>query len=53
MEFHVMCAEHRKGELLGGDEGLRLQRAAAEEMRARAVRSPGRWMAVHAPGSWC
>jgi eukaryotic-like serine/threonine-protein kinase len=45
-------ARFRLGQLLGGDEGAELSKAAIETMAAQGVRNPERWVAFYLPGSW-
>lgn len=50
MPFHVAIANRRRGELIGGDEGSALIAAADTALRAEAVKSPERIVALYAPG---
>jgi hypothetical protein len=45
-------ARYRLGQLVGGDEGERLVKAATETMVARGIRTPERWAAFYFPGTW-
>ncbi|HEY2900489.1 MAG TPA: protein kinase [Polyangia bacterium] len=45
-------ARHRKGQVIGGDEGHALCDDAAAAMRAEGIADPLRWLAVVAPGRW-
>ncbi len=49
-QLWAACARLRLGRLLGGDEGRELAALAHEQMRARAVAEPDRFVAVYAPG---
>jgi eukaryotic-like serine/threonine-protein kinase len=48
----AVIARHRLGELLGGEEGRDLVRAAHGAMSTEGIRDPERWMAVFMPGNW-
>jgi hypothetical protein len=45
-------AQHRLGELLGGDEGAALVRRAREALAEQGVKNADRWMAMQMPGTW-
>ena len=45
-------ARWRLGQILGGDEGRELAEAALAAAIARGVKSPERWLALYAPGTW-
>ena len=40
MFLHVACARHRRGELLGGDEGARLKETSRQWMLEQGIRNP-------------
>jgi hypothetical protein len=50
MALYAAAACHRRGELLGGDEGRALGREVAAWMRGQGVIDPGRMVAMLAPG---
>ncbi|HVR62340.1 MAG TPA: protein kinase [Polyangia bacterium] len=52
MSLWQAYAQHRKGELLGGDDGRALADGAARAMRGEGIAHPARWLAVVAPGRW-
>lgn len=49
MKLHAAAARHRRGEILGGDEGRALVREASEWMQGQRIRDPGRMAAMIAP----
>ena len=50
MGLHAAIARRRQGELLGGDEGEALERAADAWLESQRVRNPRRMTALYAPG---
>ena len=50
MPLYAAAARHRRGELSGGDEGLRLIAEADAGMRSQLIREPARMTAMLAPG---
>ena len=49
MRLFAASARHRRGELVGGDEGRALVDAATAAFRAEGVRAPDRMIDVFAP----
>ncbi len=50
MPMFAFAAQHRRGELLGGDEGASLVRAAGEAFTAQQIAKPERMLEIFAPG---
>jgi serine/threonine protein kinase len=49
---YTMTAEHRLGELVGGDEGRELKKRARLVATEHEVRDFERWLATYLPGTW-
>jgi tetratricopeptide (TPR) repeat protein len=52
MALHAAAAGHRRGLLLGGDEGRAVRAAAEAWMAAQSIRNPDRMAAMLVPGRW-
>jgi hypothetical protein len=50
MALHGSYARRRRGELVGGDEGDALVWEADRALDAAGIKSPDRWLELHAPG---
>lgn len=50
MALHGSYARRRRGELTGGDEGDALVWEADRALHAAGIKSPDRWLELHAPG---
>jgi hypothetical protein len=50
MHVHAACAQHRRGELIGGDAGRELILEANTQLKERGIARPARWVRVVAPG---
>ena len=53
MHLYAASARRRRGELAGGEDGLRLAESADQRMRAEGIEHPARWAAMLAPGFAC
>jgi hypothetical protein len=49
---YALAARIRLGEMMGGEEGGALTRAALDEAIARGAREPGPGLAIYLPGTW-
>jgi hypothetical protein len=49
MGLHGACARLRRGQLLGGEEGAELERAAIAWMNNQGIRAPERMASMIAP----
>lgn len=52
MTLHAAAARRRHGELVGGERGGTLVKAADSSMADRGIRNPGRLVTLLAPGKW-
>jgi hypothetical protein len=52
MIVYAVPARFRLGELVGGEEGDALVKAARETLLAQGTRDPARWVALYFPGKW-
>jgi tetratricopeptide (TPR) repeat protein len=49
---YTMTAQHRLGEMLGGDEGRELVKQGAATASSHGIRNFERWLAMYTPGTW-
>ena len=52
MSMHTAAANHRLGQLVGGDEGDALVRSAREVLAGEGIRNASRWIEIYLPGAW-
>jgi hypothetical protein len=52
MSMHTAAANHRLGQLIGGEEGDALVRSAAEVLAGEGIRNAARWIEIYLPGAW-
>jgi hypothetical protein len=50
MQLYFAAVRHRRGELLGGDEGRSLVEASNALMAGQGIKNPARITAMYAPG---
>ena len=50
--YYCLPARFRLGQLLGGDDGRALMKAATDELEAQGIRDPVRWSEALVPGKW-
>jgi eukaryotic-like serine/threonine-protein kinase len=50
--YYCPPARFRLGQLLGGDDGRALMKAATDELEGQGVRDPVRWSEALVPGTW-
>jgi len=52
MALHAAIVKHRRGVVIGGDEGAALTTAADQWLVAQGIRNPARMCDLYAPGRW-
>jgi eukaryotic-like serine/threonine-protein kinase len=52
MALYAATARHRRGELIGGDQGRELVEAVKDWMMGQNIKNPDRIIAMLAPGRW-
>jgi eukaryotic-like serine/threonine-protein kinase len=50
--LYAVVVRYRLGQMLGGDEGRAMTRAALDDAIALGARNPERWLGLYLPGQW-